>query len=105
MLAWIVTDEHGVMVEISDAGHRLLNLTARGALGRDVTTFFAGDRHQIFGDMERALEGQVAGREAHLRPRDKRPLPVRFQICREPDTAGPVRRLRWHVEPITGYVR
>jgi len=29
-------------------------------------------------------------------------LPVRVQICREPGTGGPFRRLRWYVEPITG---
>ena len=102
--AWIVTDDRGVMIEISRPGHRLLNLSARGALGRDITTFFAGDRHQIFGDMARALEGQVAGREAQLRPRDRRPLPVRFQVCREPGTGGSRRRLRWNLGPITGYL-
>lgn len=98
--AWIVTDDRGVMVEVSGAGHRLLNLSARGALGRNLTAFFAGDRHQVFADMSRALDGQVAQREATLRPRDRRPFPLCFEICREPSSGGSVPRLRWTLEPL-----
>lgn len=98
--AWIVTDDRGVMVEISGPGHRLLNLSARGALGRNLTAFFGADRHYIFGDMSRALEGQVAGREAVMRPRDRRPFAVRFDISREPQSGIEVPRLRWSIEPL-----
>jgi CheY-like chemotaxis protein len=98
--AWIVTDDRGVMLEVSGPGHRLLNLSARGALGRSLPAFFAGDRHQVFTDMARALDGQVAQRETQLRPRDRRPFTVRFEICREPSNGSAVPRLRWVVEPI-----
>jgi CheY-like chemotaxis protein len=98
--AWIVTDDRGMMLEISGPGHRLLNLSARGALGRNLTAFFAGERHQVFGDMTRALEGQVSGREAQIRPRDRRPFTVRFEVSREPSTSGSVPRLLWKIEPI-----
>jgi PAS domain S-box-containing protein len=99
--AWIVTDDRGVMVEVSGAGHRLLNLSARGALGRNLTAFFAGNRHQVFADMSRALDGQVAQREAEMRPRDRRPFALRFEICREASTGSSVPRLRWTLEPIS----
>lgn len=98
--AWIVTDDRGVMLEISGPGHRLLNLSARGALGRNLAAFFAGDRHQVFGDMTRAIDGTVSHREAQIRPRDRRPFIVRYEICREPSTGGSAGRLRWTLEPI-----
>ena len=99
--AWIVTDDRGVMVEISGPGHRLLNLSARGALGRNLPAFFAGERHQVFGDIARALDGHVAQREAQMRPRDRRPFTVAYEICREPAIgASAVPRLRWTLEPI-----
>ena len=99
--AWIVTDDRGVMVEISGPGHRLLNLSARGALGRNLPAFFAGERHQVFGDIARALDGHVAQRDAQIRPRDRRPFTVAYEICREPAIgASAVPRLRWTLEPI-----
>src|SRR5688572_17993392 len=98
--AWIVTDDRGVMVEISGPGHRLLNLSARGALGRNLPAFFAGERHQVFGDMARALDGHVAQREAQMRPRDRKPFALSYEICREPSTGSAVPRLRWTLEPI-----
>ena len=97
--AWIVTDDRGVMVEISGPAHRMLNLSARGALGRNLPAFFAADRHQVFAEMARALDGQVAQRDAQLRPRDRRPFGIHFEICREPSTGSSVPRLRWTIEP------
>jgi CheY-like chemotaxis protein len=99
--AWIVTDDRGVMLEVSGPGHRLLNLSARGALGRSLPAFFAGERHQVFGDISRALDGHVSQREAQLRPRDRRPFSVAYEICREPSTDNAVPRLRWTLEPIS----
>jgi CheY-like chemotaxis protein len=98
--AWIVTDDRGVMLEVSGPGHRLLNLSARGALGRSLPPFFAGERHHVFGDIARALDGQVARREAQMRPRDRRPFAVSYEICREPSTDSAIPRVRWTLEPI-----
>ena len=98
--AWIVTDDRGTMLEISGPGHRLMNLSARGALGRALPPFFDGERHQLFIDMSRALEGQVPQRRAMFRPRDRRPFAVTYEICREPMTGDSVARLRWLLEPV-----
>src|SRR5687768_14773505 len=98
--AWIVTDDRGVMLEISGPGHRLLNLSARGALGRSLPAFFAGERHQVFGDIARALDGHVGQRQSQLRPRDRKPFAVAYEICREPSTKGAIPRLRWALEPL-----
>ncbi len=99
--AWIVTDDRGLMLEISGPGHRLLNLSARGALGRALPPFFDGERHQVFIDMSHALDGQITRRDAVLRPRDRRPFSVRFEISRESAPASSVPRLRWVLEPTT----
>ena len=98
--AWVVTDDRGVMVEISGPCHRLLNLSARGALGRALPPFFDGERHQIFVEMGRALEGKVVHRQAMLRPRDRRPFAVLVEICREASTGTSIPRLRWLLEPV-----
>jgi len=98
--AWIVTDDRGVMLEISGPGHRLLNLSARGALGRSLPAFFAGERHQVFGDIARALDGHVPQRQAVMRPRDRKPFAVAYEICREPSNDSALPRLRWTLEPI-----
>ena len=98
--AWIVTDDRGMMLEISGPGHRLLNLSARGALGRALPAFFDGERHQVFIDMGRALDGQVARRQAVLRPRDRRPFVVNVEISQEATTGSGMPRLRWVLDPI-----
>lgn len=97
--AWVVTDERGTVLEISGPGHRLLNLSARGALGRNLTAFFGGERYHVFSDLTRALDGQVREREIQMRPRDRKPFLVRFELSREPSANGD-RRLRWRIEPI-----
>jgi CheY-like chemotaxis protein len=98
--AWIVTDESGVMLEVSGPGHRLLNLSARGALGRALLPFFDGDRHQLGIDMGRARVGEVVKRDALLRPRDRRPFAVHLEISLEPSAPLDPKRVRWAIEPV-----
>lgn len=98
--AWVVTDREGIVVEISGPAHRLLNLSARGALGRNLTAFFTQDRHYVLNGIARASDGQVVERESVLRPRDRRPFPVRIEICRDTDVNASAERLRWILEPL-----
>lgn len=97
--AWVVTDPSGVVVEISGTAHRLLNLSARGALGRNLTAFFSQDRHRVVADLARAVDGQIAQRDTVLRPRDRRPVRVHVEIAREKDAVARTARLRWVIEP------
>ena len=97
--AWIVTDPAGVVLEISGPAHRLLNLSARGALGRNLTAFFSQDRHRVVADLARAVDGQIVERDSVLRPRDRRPIRVRLEIAREKDAVARSARLRWVLEP------
>lgn len=98
--AWIITDDRGMIMEISEPGHRLLNLSARGAIGRNLAAFFPGDRHQVFGDIARALDGQVTKRETQMRPRDRRTFRAHVEISREVLTGSSQPRLRWVIEPL-----
>jgi CheY-like chemotaxis protein len=97
--AWVVTDATGVIVEISGPAHRLMNLSARGALGRNLTAFFSQDRHRLVADLARAVDGQIVQRDTVLRPRDRRPVRVRVDIARERDASSSTSRLRWVIEP------
>ena len=97
--AWTVTDGAGVIMEISGPAHRLLNLSARGALGRNLTAFFSQDRHRLVADLQRVIDGQIVQRNTVLRPRDRRPFEVRLEIAREKDAHGTAPRLRWVIEP------
>jgi CheY-like chemotaxis protein len=97
--AWVVTDSSGMIAEISGPAHRLLNLSARGALGRNLTAFFSQDRHRVVADLARAVDGQIVQRDSVLRPRDRRPVQVRVEIAREKDGSGTGPRLRWVIEP------
>jgi DNA-binding response OmpR family regulator len=97
--AWVVTDPSAVIVEISGAAHRLLNLSARGALGRNLTAFFSQDRHRVVADVARAVDGQIVQRDTVLRPRDRRPVRVSIEIAREKDAVARTARLRWVIEP------
>jgi CheY-like chemotaxis protein len=98
--SWIVTDDRGVMLEISGPAQRLLNLSARGALGRALPPFFDGDRHQVFADMAHAVGGRVVQRDATLRPRDRRPFLVHFEVAPESPAEPGQPRLRWAIEPV-----
>jgi DNA-binding response OmpR family regulator len=98
--AWVVTDHDGAVLEISGAAHRLLNLSARGALGRNLTAFFTQDRHRILGGLSHAMDGQLVQRDSVLRPRDRRPFPVRLEICRESPARASAVRIRWVIEPL-----
>jgi CheY-like chemotaxis protein len=94
---WIVTDAAGRILEVSPAGAALLNLSARGARGRDLTAFFAGDRPRLQHEMLRAADGVIVEREAMLQPRDRRPRSVRLDISSVPTAPGERVQLRWVV--------
>jgi DNA-binding response OmpR family regulator len=97
--AWIVTDEAGIVLETSAEGHRLLNLSARGVIGRNLTSYFSEDRYRLVADLARALDGAMIQGDAILRPRDRRPFEVHFEITRETTRDPRHRRLRWIIEP------
>jgi len=93
--AWVITNAIGDIQEISGEAARLLNLSQRGARGRNLATFFVGDRPQLLAELLRAAEGMPLDRTGTLQPRDRRPVSVRIHIVLIPTRPGDRIALRW----------
>jgi PAS domain S-box-containing protein len=96
--AWIVTDATGRIQEISASAAKLLNLSARGAIGRNLPTFFIEDRPKLLAELLRAAEGVIIERDGVLQPRDRRPVRVHVDMAALPHAPGERVRLRWSIE-------
>jgi CheY-like chemotaxis protein len=96
---WLVTDPAGQILEISEAAVQLLNLSARGARGRNLLAFFAENRPKLMTELLRAAEGIIIDRTTVLRPRDRRPVHVRIDVSALPGIPGDRIRLRWIISP------
>ena len=59
----------------------LMNTGVRAMQGRDLLTFFNGDRARVRAEMTSAAAGQVCDFEASLRPRERKPLSVRVDLA------------------------
>ena len=92
--AWVVTNVDGQIEQISAAAAKLLNLTARGALGRSLPAFIVDNRARLVGDLQRAADGLIIEMSTTVHPRDRRPRKVRLDIA--PHGQSPP-RLRWHI--------
>ena len=91
--ALIVTNTSGQIEEINPAAAQLLNLTARGAVGRSLPAFIVDNRARLVGDLQRAADGLIIEMSTTMHPRDRRPRKVRLEIA-PLDHASNV-RLRW----------
>ena len=89
------TTSGGVILWVNDRAAALLNIGERAAPGRSLLTFMNGDRGRIQGEMLRAAAGQVCDFEAPLRPRDRKPLMIRFDLA--PALDGCPGELEWVV--------
>jgi CheY-like chemotaxis protein len=85
---WVITDAAGQILDLTDSGAKLLNMSRRG-----------------LGELLRAAEGVIINRDGLIQPRDRRPVRIRFDVGAIPsDLPGGV-RLRWDLErdePPTG---
>jgi CheY-like chemotaxis protein len=91
--AWVVTTASGQIEEISAAAAKLLNLTARGALGRSLPAFIVDNRARLVGDLQRAADGLIIEMATTVHPRDRKPRKVRLEIA--PTGQAPHVRIRW----------
>jgi PAS domain-containing protein len=93
--AWVITNAVGDIDDISADAARLLNLSQRGARGRNLATFFIEDRPRLLAQLLRAAEGAMLEHTATLQPRDRRPVGVRVHISAVPVKPGDRISLRW----------
>jgi CheY-like chemotaxis protein len=91
---WVITNTDGQIEEIGAAAAKLLNLTARGALGRSLPAFIVDNRARLVSDLQRAADGLIIEMSTTVHPRDRRPRRVRLEIA--PHGQSPT-RLRWQI--------
>ena len=99
-IAWVVTNAVGEIQELSGEAARLLNLSQRGARGRNLATFFVEGRPDLLAGLLRAAEGVTLERPGTLQPRDRRPVSVHVHIARVPASPGARISLRWVISPV-----
>jgi hypothetical protein len=86
---WIRTDLGGFITSAEGSGQRLLNLTARGARGRELLHFFVGNRLSVEHEMRGVLRTGTACRPiaAEFRPYERRATSVEVIISKQdPET-------------------
>jgi CheY-like chemotaxis protein len=96
---WVVTDVHGIILETSALGARLLSGTPRGLQRRNLLVFFEQDRDAWREAMARATVGERVFRSGRLRPKERRPVMVRAEVCKAPDINPPVLVWSFQTEP------
>jgi PAS domain-containing protein len=94
--AVLVTTPHGNIVSADERAAALLNVGIRALRGRDLLTFFNGDRARLRAETAAAAAGQVCDVDASLRPRDRKPVNVRVDLAASLD-GGPG-ELEWTIE-------
>lgn len=96
--SWVITDPVGQILDLSESAAKLLNMSRRGAIGRNLPTFFVEDRPKLLAELLRATEGVILNRDGVLQPRDRRPVRVHLDVGALPsEPAGGV-KLRWDLE-------
>ena len=93
LTAIIETTPSGIVEWMDDAAVRLLGISARACRSRELLFSFAGDRHVIADAMNQAVINHHVQGAAIIRPRERRPVPVVFQIALITDHRG--KYLQW----------
>jgi CheY-like chemotaxis protein len=97
---WIITNANGQIQDLSPAAAKLLNLSARGAIGRSLLPFFVENRPALMNQVLRAADGVIIDRRTTLQPRDRRPIVVRIDVSTMADAREGRTQLRWILERV-----
>ena len=79
------TDQFGAIIAWTEEALRLIRYGAKGAAGRSLALFFGYDRPGR-DQFEHVLRGHPIERDGVIRPRECRPVPVRYRIELAPDS-------------------
>ncbi len=96
-VAVITTDGYGAILGLNATACTLLNISARGAIGRSLLAFVGADRARIAKGLELAAAGQFVQEELILRPRERKPLTVEADL--DGGDAG-TRTVEWSIQPV-----
>ncbi|MEO8520195.1 MAG: response regulator [Acidobacteriota bacterium] len=95
--AVITTDAVGTILGLNVTACALLNISARGAIGRSLLAFVGADRARVAKGLELAAAGQFVQEELILRPRERKPLTVEADL--DGGEAG-TRTVEWSIQAI-----
>jgi hypothetical protein len=92
----VYTDGDGRILDISNAGAKILNVTPRGGQGRQLAYFIVHDRDQLVQQIEVASRGHAVVIETMFRPLERAPRGVIVRIRRVLE--NPAVELAWSFE-------
>lgn len=95
--AVITTDAFGTILGLNVTACDLLNISARGGIGRSLLAFVGADRARIAKGLELAAAGQFVQEELILRPRERKPRTVEADL--DGGEAG-TRTVEWSIQAI-----
>jgi hypothetical protein len=95
LTATVFTTRQGIVHSADSNGARLLNLSAKGCYGRDLIAWFVRDRIDVMRAMKAAYEGNPVSGESVIKPVERRPCSVRFELSVDPTDD---RFLKWVFE-------
>lgn len=93
----VVTDRDGLIVEVSTAARRILNLSQQGVERRPqrLAFFFDGHRERVYRAQDNATQVSSMPFGAVLRPRERAPRRVYTHVRELPDGF-----LEWTIHPV-----
>jgi CheY-like chemotaxis protein len=92
--ATVRTDFAGLILSMNPEASRLLNISSRGRGVRSILPFFQTERTRIANGMPAAVGGQALLIDALVRPRQRKPVPVRLDLSVVPEE----QMLQWVLE-------
>jgi hypothetical protein len=93
--ATVFTTRQGIIDSADPNGARLLNLPVKSCHGRDLIAWFARNRIDVMRSMEAAYEGNPVSGQGVIKPTERRPCSVRFELSVDPTDD---RFLKWVFE-------
>ena len=95
----VVTTCDGVIEFMTPNAAVLLRLSAARAVGRDLLPYFSANREHVMQRMRKAAWGSHEYGTASIRPRERAPIPVSYDVVLVSDAEG--QSLRWTFRSLT----
>jgi DNA-binding response OmpR family regulator len=86
----VTTDKFGNVVRLDPEAAKLLNVSVRGGVGRNLLVFVGGERDRIARGLAQASSGISTSHRASLRPRERKALSVAIEMSANEESTGDV---------------
>jgi CheY-like chemotaxis protein len=88
--AIITTDKFGNVLNLDPPAAKLLNISVRGGVGRNLLVFVGGERDRIARGLAQASAGLATAHRVSLRPRERKALTVSIEMSASEASTGDV---------------